>query len=593
MFLGWLVLVTALSISAVAIYYSVSGLVAIFAAAALPIIVMGSVLELGKLVTAVWLHKYWNQARWWLKTYLAIATVVLMFITSMGIFGFLSKAHIEQTAAATEGIARIELIDSEIAKQQRIVDRAELEIAKLETAGKNNDTELQAQIDKEQQRIDSAYTRVQPAIDEQNEIIRKEEQRLAGSLLIYEDQLVTVNDNLQKIEQYIASNSIKELQALVGVKADGSLGPATSSAIESFRVAQTTEKQRLAELIASERSKLTSPVIDAARTEIQRLRTVAEEQIAQSNELINRLREQLGTEDKTTTDADIAVEEEKIQTAEAEIATLSEEKYKLEAEYRKLEAEVGPVKYLAEFVYGETADQTLLEDAVKWVIVIIIFVFDPLAVLLLIASQATFEFVKSNKTAQRQNKETTNDTKIDDNQHVIKHEQHASDETNNTRNKLTGDEEDTFNTTSELRDNAGTGSQGRDLGSKQITLEAITDENIQSNTVTADDAGRVTVSKNTDAGTDESNAELESTEIQLDESEQEKRRRHVEEIELLEDVKISKQKWKEENPDATIKLHKDAYIKGKIEKLPWDNGYSQNSEQSDNSIWSKIKPKDE
>jgi hypothetical protein len=396
MFLGWLVLVTALSISAVAIYYSVSGLVAIFAAAALPIIVMGSVLELGKLVTAVWLHKYWNQARWWLKTYLAIATVVLMFITSMGIFGFLSKAHIEQTAAATEGIARIELIDSEIAKQQRIVDRAELEIAKLETAGKNNDTELQAQIDKEQQRIDSAYTRVQPAIDEQNEIIRKEEQRLAGSLLIYEDQLVTVNDNLQKIEQYIASNSIKELQALVGVKADGSLGPATSSAIESFRVAQTTEKQRLAELIASERSKLTSPVIDAARTEIQRLRTVAEEQIAQSNELINRLREQLGTEDKTTTDADIAVEEEKIQTAEAEIATLSEEKYKLEAEYRKLEAEVGPVKYLAEFVYGETADQTLLEDAVKWVIVIIIFVFDPLAVLLLIASQATFEFVKSN-----------------------------------------------------------------------------------------------------------------------------------------------------------------------------------------------------
>ncbi len=67
MFLGWLVLVTALSISAVAIYYSVSGLVAIFAAAALPIIVMGSVLELGKLVTAVWLHKYWNQARWWLK----------------------------------------------------------------------------------------------------------------------------------------------------------------------------------------------------------------------------------------------------------------------------------------------------------------------------------------------------------------------------------------------------------------------------------------------------------------------------------------------------------------------------------------------
>lgn len=592
MFLGWLVLVTALSISAVAIYYSVSGLVAIFAASALPIIVMGSVLELGKLVTAVWLHKYWNQARWWLKTYLAIATVILMFITSMGIFGFLSKAHIEQTAAATEGVARIEFIDSEIAKQQRIVDQSELEIAKLETAGTNNDAELQTQIDKEQQRIDGAYQRIQPAIDEQNEIIRKEEQRLAGSLSIYEDQLVAVDNNLQKIEQYITSGSIKELQALVGVKADGSLGPATSSAIEAFRVAQSTEKQRLVELIASERSKLTSPVIDAARTEIQRLRITAEEQIAQSNELINRLREQLGTEDKTTTDADIAVEEEKIQTAENEIALLSEEKYKLEAEYRKLEAEVGPVKYLAEFVYGETADQTLLEDAVKWVIVIIIFVFDPLAVLLLIASQATFEIVKSNKLAQRQNEETTNDTKINDNQHVVKHEQYATDETSTARNKLTSDEENTINTIAELRDNAGTRSQRRDLGSKQITLEINKDENIQSNTVTTDNVGRVTLSENTDASPNESHAELESTEVQLNESEQEKRRRHVEEIELLDDVKISKQKWKEENPDETIKLHKDAYIKGKIDKLPWD-GYSQNSEQSDNSIWSKIKPKDE
>ena len=70
MFLGILVLITALTISAVAIYYSVSGLVAIFAAAALPIIIMGGALEIGKLVTAVWLHWYWDKAKWWLKTYL-------------------------------------------------------------------------------------------------------------------------------------------------------------------------------------------------------------------------------------------------------------------------------------------------------------------------------------------------------------------------------------------------------------------------------------------------------------------------------------------------------------------------------------------
>ena len=97
MALGILVLLSALSISAVAIYYSIAGLVAIFAAAAIPIMIMGTALEIGKLVTAVWLHKYWSKAKWWLRTYLAIAVAVLMFITSMGIFGYLSKAHIEQT----------------------------------------------------------------------------------------------------------------------------------------------------------------------------------------------------------------------------------------------------------------------------------------------------------------------------------------------------------------------------------------------------------------------------------------------------------------------------------------------------------------
>ena len=114
MALGILVLITALSISAVAIYYSIAGLVAIFAAAAVPIMIMGGVLEVGKLVTAVWLHKYWKQATWWLKYYLATAVVVLMFITSMGIFGFLCKAHIEQTSAGEESVAQVQQIESEV-----------------------------------------------------------------------------------------------------------------------------------------------------------------------------------------------------------------------------------------------------------------------------------------------------------------------------------------------------------------------------------------------------------------------------------------------------------------------------------------------
>ena len=104
MFLGILVFITALSISAVAIYYSIAGLVAIFAAAAIPIMIMGGALEICKLVTAVWLHKYWRKTVWWLRTYLAIAVIVLMFITSMGIFGFLSKACLLYTSDAADEV---------------------------------------------------------------------------------------------------------------------------------------------------------------------------------------------------------------------------------------------------------------------------------------------------------------------------------------------------------------------------------------------------------------------------------------------------------------------------------------------------------
>lgn len=167
MFLSVITFLTALAISVVAIYYSVAGLVAIFALAAIPVMIMGTTLEIAKLVTAVWLHRYWQQCVWWLKTYLSLAVVLLMLITSMGIFGFLSKAHIDQTATATESIAVIEQIDSRIAQDRLVIERAEQEILKLENLSSSQDSQIQDQIDREQARIDSAYSRVQPAIEEQ------------------------------------------------------------------------------------------------------------------------------------------------------------------------------------------------------------------------------------------------------------------------------------------------------------------------------------------------------------------------------------------------------------------------------------------
>jgi hypothetical protein len=480
MFLGLLVFITALSISAVAIYYSIAGLVAIFAAAALPIMIMGGALEIGKLVTAVWLHRYWKQATWWLKSYLSIAVVVLMFITSMGIFGFLSKAHIEQTSASLESVEQVQRIESELARFDSIITRAEEKITKAESSTGSRNDEIQAQIEKEQQRIDNAYTRIQPAIDEQQKIIADARGADADRTKPYEDQLNNIKDeivrletsakeyeekiaglrvdnsavqplldqiaNIQativKVEGQIASGEreqIKQAQTTIGSVADGSVGPRTRAAanawIEQQKIvingindqvsqlraeAKSTvdeERTRLSGVVKDIRDKqipalkdremqmlakiddvraTESPIIATARDEIARIRKSADDQVNASQLLIQQLREKIRVDGGADVDAIIDEQNEKIKSANIEIDKLTEEKYALEAEYRKLEAEVGPIKYIAEFIYEE-ADRDVLEEAVRWVIITIIFVFDPLAVLLLIASQYTFEWNRKRK----------------------------------------------------------------------------------------------------------------------------------------------------------------------------------------------------
>jgi len=388
MLFGLLTLLSALTISAVAIYYSVAGLVAIFAAAAIPIIIMGVSLEVGKLVTAVWLHKYWKQAAWWLKTYLSVAVFVLMFITSMGIFGFLSKAHIEQTSAGQENIAQVERIESEIQRNKDIIERAESQIKKLETSGTGNDANIQTQIDKEQERIDNAYKRIQPAIDEQQAIIDQQAK-------LFENELAKIDQDMATLQGYIDNGETKKAQQMIGASADGIFGKKTADKIGDWQEAKAKERAELIEKIKQARN---NPQAKAAADEIKRLRKTVEDQIKQSNTLIDRLRSQLGNTDKLN-DIDSQVDDQntRIKNANLEIDTLLEEKYKIQGEYRKLEAEVGPIKYIAEFIYGEQADQNLLEQAVRWVIIIIIFVFDPLAVLLLIASQYTFNWHRQNK----------------------------------------------------------------------------------------------------------------------------------------------------------------------------------------------------
>ena len=253
MTLALLTLLTALAISAVAAYYSIIGLIAIFSAAAIPIAVMGVVLETGKLVTASWLYQNWKRVPKLLKTYLISAVVVLMFITSMGIFGFLSKAHIEQTTVNSDNTLQIELIDSKIQRERDAIKRAENTLLQLDSA----------------------------------------------------------------LEKYVELGAVTK-----GLNA---------------RKEQETERNEL------------NATID----------------------------------ESTTT-----------------IAELTQKKSELNAERIAIEAEVGPIKYIAELIYGESSSG-VLEDAVRGVILVIVFVFDPLAVLLLVAANMSLKEEQTKRRRRR------------------------------------------------------------------------------------------------------------------------------------------------------------------------------------------------
>ena len=141
MFLIVITFICAMAISTVAIYYSVLGLAAIFAAAKVPIIIMGGVLEVSKLVTASWLYQNWKNIPFFLKSYLTIAVVVLMLITSLGIFGFLSRAHVEQATPAGDTMAKIERVESQIARQESTIENLTGKIERLRTGATSTATE--------------------------------------------------------------------------------------------------------------------------------------------------------------------------------------------------------------------------------------------------------------------------------------------------------------------------------------------------------------------------------------------------------------------------------------------------------------------
>ena len=262
MIFGYLILLVAVLISAIAAYYSVVGLTAIFAAAVIPVMIMGGALEAGKIVATVWLHNNWQRAGIWFKLYLIPAIVFLMLLTSMGIFGFLSKAHSDQSLVSGDALSKIAIYDE-----------------KIKTSRDNIETNRKAL-----QQMDAAV-----------------------------DQIMGRSSDEKGADKAVAT-----------------------------RRAQQKERARLLAEISAEQ--------------------------------------------KT-------------------IATLNEEAAPLRAENRKIEAEVGPIKYIAALIYGDNPDQNLLEAAVRWIIILIVIVFDPLALTLILAGNKQLEWARQGRGGWIHNEE--------------------------------------------------------------------------------------------------------------------------------------------------------------------------------------------
>ena len=254
MIFGLFTLAVAIIISAVSAYYSITGLTAIFTGAFWSIVIMGGALELGKITATVWLHKYWNRAGWQFKTYLVPAIVILMLITSMGTFGYLSAAHLSQSTANDDISSQVSLLDEKIKTEQ---------------------------------------------------------------------------DNIATSKQ-----ALKQMDAQV----DQLLGR-TDDDKGANRAVQVRKQQ------AKERKSL---------------------------------------------QADISIAQKNISTLQAERAPIA-------AKSRVAESHIGPIKYIAALIYGDNPDANLLERAVRWVIILLVFVFDPLALILILAAEQTLVWARDDK----------------------------------------------------------------------------------------------------------------------------------------------------------------------------------------------------
>ena len=356
-YLNYLALVTSIGIASIAAYFSVLGLATIFAGAFMGIVIMAGALEFGKIVSAAYLHLFWERLNYF-KYYLVFSVVVLMLITSLGIFGYLSKAHSEQTGDTAQAQSVVTRIDNQIVREQNKITTYEDRISSL--GGSKID--VSSSIEQQEEIRDGAWDRVQGDID-----------YAKGQIESLRGQLTTLDTSVNELR----NKGVEVITTDEG----GLLGGAETETIDYVAQANTLFDQQ-----KNQREQIRTDIAEQ-QSNIDKYRQNAQDTIDTANLEIKRL-QQSSTGDvddliKKTDEFNLLIDQ-----SYDIIDELKLEKFDSEQVILTLEREVGPIKYIAEIIYGQEDSVKYLDNAVRWVIFMLIFVFDPLAVLLLVSSLA-------------------------------------------------------------------------------------------------------------------------------------------------------------------------------------------------------------
>ena len=378
MLFGILTLITALAIAGVAAWFSIVGLMLLFSGMPMSIAVMAGTLEVGKLLTASWLYRYWNETSLMLRAYLTTAVVILMVITSIGIFGYLSKAAGDQASDTGDAVAIVERIDAQIDREENKIDLIEDRIL-----GIGGSIDISASIEAQEDIRDGAWSRVQGDIDYNQEQINNVREQLTKDIATQDARLKALDDAVNEM----ASKSTEKIviqertfgQDDVQIIDYGERAQELKASQENERNEIRDEKIRLRDQ-ASKDIKVFQDAIDNYRSQ-------AQDDIKGANAEINRLRNQSSTQ---ADDNFIKIDtfNSDIDAIYANIVTLKDEKFDAESKIRNLDREVGPIKYLAQLIYG-SEERDVLDQAIRLFILMLVFVFDPLAVMLVIAANQT------------------------------------------------------------------------------------------------------------------------------------------------------------------------------------------------------------